>query len=144
MTTFLKIGKIGHDAWAIAFAKCSKLFKNESSLKCVKNDCKSTLESSCAKNGFKKHWYWYYKNENFLKIGKIGPNAGAIAFRKCLNWFKNKSSIKRLKNDCRSTFKLFCAINGFKKHLIFQKKKKTFLKIGKIGHNAWAIAFAKW
>ena len=59
----------------------------------------------------------------FLKIGKIGPNAWAIFFPKCSNWLKNESSLKRIKNEYRSTFKLFCAINGFKKHLMFEKKK---------------------
>ena len=32
-----------------------KIVQNESSIKRVKSDCKSTLESFCAKNGFKKH-----------------------------------------------------------------------------------------
>ena len=44
-----------------------------------------------------------------------------------------------MKNDSTSTFKLFCAKNGFKKY----SKNDNFLKIGKIGQNAWAIAFAK-
>ena len=119
MTTFLKIGKIGHNADAIALTNCSNWFKNKSSLKRLKDDCKSTLELCCAINGFKKRLI--LKNDNFLKISKIGHNAWTIAFTKCSNLFKNESSIKCLKNGCKSTLELFCAKNGFKKHLIFQK-----------------------
>ena len=88
--------------------KCSNWFKNESSLKRIKNEYRSTLKLFCAINGFKKHLIFEKKN-NFLKIGKIGHNAWAIAVAKCSIWFKNESSIKRLKNDCKSTLESFCA-----------------------------------
>ena len=118
--SFLKISKIGHNAGAIAFTKCSNWFKIESSLQRLENDCKNHIRVGLSKKRLQKTPD-IKKNYNFLKISKIGHSAGAIAFRKCSNWFKNESSIKRLKNDCKSTLQLFCAINGFKKCLIFQK-----------------------
>ena len=38
------MAKIGHNAWAIAFAKCSVWVQNYNSKKHVKNDSRSTLE----------------------------------------------------------------------------------------------------
>ena len=52
---------------------------------------------------------------------KIGHNAWAIAFAKCSVWVQNYNSKKHVKNDSRSTLELFCAKNGLKKHLIFEK-----------------------
>ena len=49
------MAKIGHNAWAIAFAKCSVWVQNENSKKHVKIDSRSTLELFCAKNSLKKH-----------------------------------------------------------------------------------------
>ena len=49
------MAQIGHNAWAIAFAKCSVWVQNQNSKKNKKNDSTSTLELFCAKNGLKKH-----------------------------------------------------------------------------------------
>ena len=48
---------------------------------------------------------------------KIGHNAKAIGFAKWSVWLK----IKFAKNVSRDTLELFCAKNGSKKHLIFEK-----------------------
>ena len=52
--TILKIGKNGHYAKAIAFAKWSVWVKNENCEKHAKNSCRSTLQLYYAKNGSKK------------------------------------------------------------------------------------------
>ena len=52
---FWKIAKIDHNAWAIAFAKCSVWVKNYKSKKGVNTASRTTLELFCAKNGLKKH-----------------------------------------------------------------------------------------
>ena len=52
---FLKIGKIGHNPWAIAFAKSSIWVKTLNSKKRVKNDSTTHLSCSLQKTGFKKH-----------------------------------------------------------------------------------------
>ena len=44
------MAKIGHDAKAIALAKCSVMVRNKKCRKGVKNDCKTTLELLCVKN----------------------------------------------------------------------------------------------
>ena len=54
-------------------------------------------------------------------MAKIGHNAWAIAFAKCSVWVQNQNSKKNKKNDSTSTLELFCAKNGVKKHLIFEK-----------------------
>ena len=48
---------------------------------------------------------------------------------------------KRCEKRCTSTLELLCGKNRSKKHLIFEKW--DILKMGKIGHDAKAIAFAK-
>ena len=48
------MAKIGHNAWAIAFAKCSVWVQNQNSTKHVKNDSKSTLELFCGKKRLEK------------------------------------------------------------------------------------------
>ena len=53
---FLKIGIIGHNAKAIAFAKWSFLDQNVKIVKnMLKSDSRTTLELFCAKAGSKKH-----------------------------------------------------------------------------------------
>ena len=54
-------------------------------------------------------------------MAKIGHNAWAIAFAKCSVWVQNQNSKKHVKHDSRSTLELFCAKNGLKKHLLFDK-----------------------
>ena len=54
-------------------------------------------------------------------MAKIGLNAWAIAFEKCSVWVQNLNSKKHVKNDSTSRLELFCAKNGLKKHLIFDK-----------------------
>ena len=54
MTTFLKIGKTGHNAWAIAFTKCSNWFKIESSLQRLENDCKNHIRVGLCKKRLQK------------------------------------------------------------------------------------------
>ena len=49
------MAKIGHNAWAIAFAKCSVWVQNLNSKKHVKKDSRSTLELFCKKNRLKTH-----------------------------------------------------------------------------------------
>ena len=63
----------------------------------------------------------YSKKDMFSKIGKIGDNAWALAFAKCSVWVKNEKSKNGVKNDSRSTLELFCAKNGFREQLIFEK-----------------------
>ena len=52
--TILKIGKNGHYAKAIAFAKWSVWVKNYNCKKHAKNSCRSTLQLYYAKNGSKQ------------------------------------------------------------------------------------------
>ena len=75
-------------------------------------------------------------------MGKIGHHAKAIVFAKN-GQFGSKIKIrkKHAKNDSTNTLKLFCAKNGSKKHLIFEKWQ--LLENGQIGHHAKAIVFAK-
>ena len=54
-------------------------------------------------------------------MAKIAHNAWAIAFAKCSVWVQNENSKKYVKNDSTTTLELFCAKNGVKKHLIFEK-----------------------
>ena len=86
----------------------------------MKSDSRRTLELFSAKKTSSKNTY-YSKNDKFSKITKIGHNAWAIAFAKCSLWVKNSNSNKGVKNDPRSTLDLFCAKNGFKKHVKFEK-----------------------
>ena len=55
-------------------------------------------------------------------MGKIGHHAKAIVFAKN-GQFRSKMKIlkKHAKNDSTNTLELFCAKNGLKKHLIFEK-----------------------
>ena len=82
------------------------------------------------------------KNESILKTAKIRRDAKAIAFAKWSVWVKNETSQKGAKNNCTTTWELFCAKTRFKK-LLFSKNE-GILKMAKIGHDAKAIAFAKW
>ena len=52
---------------------------------------------------------------------KIGHNAKAIGFAKWSVWLKNLNCQKHAKNVSRNTPELFCAKNGFKTQLIFEK-----------------------
>ena len=55
-------------------------------------------------------------------MGKIGHHAKAIVFAKNGQFGSNiKILNKHGKNDSRDTLELFCAKNGSKKHLIFEK-----------------------
>ena len=63
----------------------------QSKIKIRKNVWKTILRAhlkcSVQKAASKDTKYW--QNDNFLKIGKIGQNAWAIAFAKCSLWVKN-------------------------------------------------------
>ena len=86
---------------------------------------------------------FYSKNESILKMAKIGHDAKAIAFAKRSVWVKNKKCQKGAKNNSASTLELSCAKNCSKKKT-FYSKNESILKMAKIGHDAKAIAFAKW
>ena len=60
----------------------------------------------------------YSRNETILKIGHL---AKAIDFAKWSAWLKNSNGQKRTRNDSTSRLELFCAINRWKKHQIFEK-----------------------
>ena len=62
--TILKIGKNGHYAKAIAFAKWSVWVKNSNCEKHAKNSSRSTLQLYYAKNGSKKELI-FEKREHF-------------------------------------------------------------------------------
>ena len=75
-------------------------------------------------------------------MGKICHDAKAVAFANWSVWVKNLKCHKGARNDCTSRLELLCAKNRSKKHVIFEKK--SILKLAKVGHDAKAIAFAKW
>ena len=54
-------------------------------------------------------------------MAQIGHNAKAIGFAKWSVWLKNYNSQKYAKNVSADTLELFCAKNGSKKYLIFEK-----------------------
>ena len=72
-------------------------------------------------------------------MAKNGDNAEAIAHAKYSVWVKKYNSIKHAKNVSTNTLKLFYAKNGSK-----NSKNESILKMAKNGHNAKAIAHAKY
>ena len=56
---FLKIGKIGPNAWAIFFTKRSNWLKNESSLKRIKNEYRRSEERRVGKE-CRSRWSPYH------------------------------------------------------------------------------------
>ena len=75
-------------------------------------------------------------------MAKNGHNAKAIAHAKYSVWVKKSNCLKHAKNVSTNTLKLFYAKNGSKKQLIFENE--SILKMAKNGHNAKAIAHAKY
>ena len=75
-------------------------------------------------------------------MAKVGHDAKIIAFVEWSVWVKSFKCQKGAKNDCTSRLDLLCAKNRSKKQVIFEKKR--ILKMAKVGHDAKAIAFAKW
>ena len=81
------MAKIGHEAKGIALAKWSVWVKNLKCQKGAKHVSTTTLELLCKKTAPKNTLY--SKNENMLKMAKIGHEAKAIAFAKWSVWVKN-------------------------------------------------------
>ena len=92
------------------------------------------------KNGSK--YSYYSKKESSLKMAKNGHNAKAIAHSKCLVWVKKYNCLKHAKNVSTNTLKLFYAKKAPKNNLY--SKNESILKMAKNGHNAKAIAHAKY
>ena len=139
---FSKIGIIGHNAKAIAFAKWSFWIKNYNCQKHAKSDSRTTLELICVqKNGSKKHlifekWHVFENRHNWPQC-KGYSLCKMVIFDKSLKL--SKTCQKRFWNHIRV---LLCKNGSKKKHNI--RKMTCFLKTGIIGHNAKAITFAKW
>ena len=76
-------------------------------------------------------------------MAKNGHNAKAIAYTKYSVWVKKSSCLKHTKNVLTNTFKLFYAKTGSKKKNTYSKNESIF-KLAKNGHNANAIAHAKY
>ena len=113
------MAKIGHNAWAIAFAKCSVCVKNYNSKKHVKNHSRSTLELFGAKKGFKKHLI--FENWQLFQNGHNWSQNMGYSLWKMLSLGPKLKFKTHVKHALRSTLELFCAKKGLKKHLIFEK-----------------------
>ena len=84
----------------------------------------------------------YSKNESILKMAKNGHNAKAIAHAKYSVWLKKSHCLKHAKNVSTNTLQLFYAKKSSKNNLY--SKNESILKMAKNGHNAKAIAHAKY
>ena len=115
--TILKIGKNGHYAKAIAFAKSSVWVKNYNCEEHAKNSCRSKLQFYYAKNGSKKqlifekwdhfeNWQKWLLCKGLCKMVSLGQKLKMP-----------KTCDKRLYKHIR----LVLCKNGSKKHLIFEK-----------------------
>ena len=93
------MGKIGHHAKAIVFAKKGQF---RSKIKILKNMRKTTVHThySCSVQKTAPKDTQYSKNGHFLEMGKIGHHAKAIVFAKNGQF---GSKIKILKNMRKTT-----------------------------------------
>ena len=84
----------------------------------------------------------YLKNQTILKIDKIGHEAKATALQNGQFKWKIKITKTMPKTVLRPRRK--CAVQKTAAKNTKYLKNQTILEIGKIGHEAKAIAFAKW
>ena len=75
-------------------------------------------------------------------MAKNDHKAKAIAHAKYSVWVKKLNCLKHAKNVSKNTLELFYAKNGSKKQLILENE--IILKLANVGHNAKAIAHAKY
>ena len=135
------MGKIGHHAKAIVFAKNGQF---GSKIKILKNMRKTTLQThySCSAQKTAPKTTNIKKNGRFLKMGKIGHHAKAIVFAKNGQF---GSKIKILKNMRKTTLQTHysCSAQKTAPKNTQYSTNANFLKMGKSGHHAKAIVFAK-
>ena len=97
------MASIGHDAWAIAHAKCSVWVKNKKCQKGENNDCLTSLKMLSAKNRPQKHLI-LEKREQF-ENGQNRPRC----MQNAQFGSKIKNAKKNAKNDCLTSLKMLCA-----------------------------------
>ena len=104
------MGKIGHHAKAIVFAKNGQFGSKIEILKNMRKTLQTHYTCSVQKTAPKNTQY--SKNGHFLKMGKSGHHAKAIVFAK-KGQFGSKITKKHAKNDSTNT--LHCAKNNIRK-----------------------------